>query len=90
MTPQQLDIVGKKLISAGLLSDGPLRVKASRVDCLGACGSGPVMCVQPDGIWYFDVSPTDFERVIAEHLVGGCPVEELVFHRGPSTPTGSA
>ena len=44
--------VGDKLMVAGLLRDSDLRVKPSRVDCLGACHSGPVMCVQPDGVWY--------------------------------------
>jgi (2Fe-2S) ferredoxin len=41
------------------------------------------MCVQPDGIWYYNVTPENMDRIIAEHLVGGRPVEELVFHRGP-------
>lgn len=83
MTADQLTVVGNKLVAAGLLVDGPLRVKPSRVDCLGACGSGPVMCVQPDGVWYFGVTQADLDRVIAEHLVGGGVVDDLVFHRGP-------
>ena len=41
------------------------------------------MCVQPDGVWYYDVTPQNMDRIIEQHLVGGRPVEELVFHRGP-------
>jgi (2Fe-2S) ferredoxin len=83
MTAEQLTVVGHKLIAAGLLVDGPLRVKSSRVGCLGACGCDPVMCVQSDGVWYFGVTQADLDRVIAEHLVGGRVVDDLVFHRGP-------
>ena len=76
--------VGHKLMAAGLLRDSDLRVKPSRVDCLGACRSGPVMCVQPDGVWYWGVTPTDLDRIIEQHLIGGRTVEDLVFHRGPA------
>lgn len=76
--------VGHRLMAAGLLRDGDLRVKPSRVDCLGACRSGPVMCVQPDGVWYWGVTPADLDRVIEQHLIGGRAVEDLVFHRGPA------
>ncbi len=75
--------VGHKLMAAGVLRDSELRVKPSRVDCLGACRSGPVMCVQPDGVWYCGVTLADFDRIIEQHLIGGRAVDDLVFHRGP-------
>lgn len=88
MTPAELNNVVRKLTAAGLLQPGALRVKPSRVNCLGACGSGPVMCVHPDGVWYFDVQPPHLDRIIDEHLVGGRVVEEFVFHRGPRSRDG--
>jgi (2Fe-2S) ferredoxin len=76
------DSLGDKFKAAGI-HEGDLRVKRSRVSCFAACRGGPVMCVQPDGVWYYDVTPANMDRIIEQHLVGGQPVEELVFHRGP-------
>lgn len=90
MTAEQLCVVGQKLGKAGLLHDGPLRVKPSRVNCLGACRSGPVMCVQPDGAWYLGVTPANLDRIIEQHLVGGALVEDLAFHQGPGTGARAA
>ena len=50
------DSLGAKFKAAGL-NDGELRVKRSRVGCFAACKGGPVMCVQPDGTWYYNVTP---------------------------------
>lgn len=76
------DSLGEKFKAAGV-NEGPLRVKRSRVNCFAACKGGPVMCVQPDGVWYYDVSAANMDRIIAEHFVGGRVVDDLVFHRGP-------
>ena len=77
------DSLGEKFKAAGL-DKGQLRVKRSRVNCLAACKGGPVMCVQPDGTWYYNVTPGHMDRIVTEHLVGGRVVQELVFHQGPS------
>jgi (2Fe-2S) ferredoxin len=76
------DSLGEKFKTAGL-HEGALRVKRSRVSCFAACKGGPVVCVQPDGVWYYDVTPRNMDRIIEQHLVGGRPVDALVFHRGP-------
>ena len=76
------DSLGDKFKAAGL-HDGAMRVKRSRVSCFAACKGGPVMCVQPDGTWYYNVTDANMDRIIDQHLVGGQVVHDLVFHQGP-------
>ena len=78
------DSLGEKFKAAGL-DQGELRVKRSRVNCFAACKGGPVMCVQPDGTWYYNVTPANMDRIIERHLVEGEPVQDLVFHQGPAS-----
>jgi cob(I)alamin adenosyltransferase len=59
----------------------PERVKCSLADCLGVCSGGPIMVVYPDGVWYHHLDETRLERIYEEHIVGGQPVEEYIFHR---------
>ncbi len=76
------DSLGEKFKAAGI-ADGELRVKRSRVSCFATCKGGPIVCVQPDGIWYYNVTPANLDRVISQHFVGGVPVEDLIYHREP-------
>lgn len=78
------DSLGETFKAAGL-DKGELRVKRTRVSCFAACKGGPVVCVQPDGVWYYNATPENMQRIVERHLVGGEPVEELIFHRGPDS-----
>lgn len=74
------DSLGDKFKAAGL-NAGDLRVKRSRVSCFAACKGGPIVCVQPDGTWYYNVTPENMDRIVEEHLCNGRRVEDLVFHQ---------
>jgi (2Fe-2S) ferredoxin len=76
------DSLWTKLKAAGI-HEGPGRTKFNSVSCFGACKGGPVMCVQPQNTWYYNVTPAHLDRIIAEHLVGDQAVQDLVFHQGP-------
>ncbi|WP_339939745.1 (2Fe-2S) ferredoxin domain-containing protein, partial [Undibacterium luofuense] len=58
---QLFDSLGEKFKAAGL-NEGDMRVKRSRVSCFAACKGGPVMCVQPDGIWYYNVTDRNMDK----------------------------
>ncbi|MFK5954212.1 MAG: NADH-quinone oxidoreductase subunit NuoF [Desulfobacterium sp.] len=52
--------------------------------CNGFCAVGPVMVVQPEGIFYQKIQPEDAKELVTEHCLHGRPVERL-FYKNPAT-----
>jgi (2Fe-2S) ferredoxin len=69
-----------KLKEAGL-DKGDLRVKRTRATCFGTCKSGPLLCVQPEGVWYYDIDSKKLDRIIEEHFIQNQPVTEYIHHQ---------
>ena len=74
------DSLGEKFKAAGL-DAAELRCKRTRASCFAACKGGPILCVQPDGTLYYNVTDENMNRIIEEHLKNGRVVEDLVFHQ---------
>ncbi|MGA2624264.1 MAG: NADH-quinone oxidoreductase subunit NuoF [Bacteroidota bacterium] len=47
--------------------------------CNGFCAVGPLMVVQPDGIFYQLLKETDIPYLVEEHFIKGRPVKELLY-----------
>jgi NADH:ubiquinone oxidoreductase subunit F (NADH-binding)/(2Fe-2S) ferredoxin/Pyruvate/2-oxoacid:ferredoxin oxidoreductase delta subunit len=47
--------------------------------CNGFCERGPIVLVQPDGVFYQRLQPADVPRLVEEHLLKGRPVKSLMY-----------
>ncbi len=54
-------------------------VQVIRTGCQGFCAEGPIVIVQPDGIFYCGVTVQDVPCLVEEHLVKGRPVKKLLY-----------
>jgi NADH:ubiquinone oxidoreductase subunit F (NADH-binding)/(2Fe-2S) ferredoxin len=55
-------------------------VEVRRTGCFGFCEQGPIMVIYPDETFYTQVQPKDVKKIVAEHIIGGTPVEKLLYH----------
>ena len=82
---------GSAKVLTELESGAPDTVEVKRSGCLGQCGSGPMVLVEPDEVWYSQVQPKDIPAIVSQHLVGGRPfVRKLypAFHPPQSSIKG--
>lgn len=47
--------------------------------CNGFCAQGPVMTVQPDGVFYQLLTDEDIPHLVEEHFLKGRPVQRLMY-----------
>lgn len=66
----------EKAIKANKCED---KVSIVLTGCHGLCALGPIMQVYPEGVFYTGVKPSDVEKIVKEHIIGGNPVKELVY-----------
>lgn len=54
------------------------QVHTARTRCMGRCDDGCTVVVQPDGIWYREMTPALAEAMVREHLGSGTPLAAQV------------
>jgi NADH-quinone oxidoreductase subunit F/NAD(P)H dehydrogenase (quinone)/NADP-reducing hydrogenase subunit HndC len=54
-------------------------IKIVETGCNGFCAVGPVMLVQPEGIFYQSLRPADVPELVEEHFLKGRPVEKFLY-----------
>ena len=59
-------------------------VEVKITGCHGFCQRGPIVVVEPEGIFYSEVKSEDAPEIVNSHLKNGEPVERL-FYRDPVT-----
>jgi NADH:ubiquinone oxidoreductase subunit F (NADH-binding)/(2Fe-2S) ferredoxin/NAD-dependent dihydropyrimidine dehydrogenase PreA subunit len=73
----------KELERRGLADE----IKIIETGCNGFCAVGPVMLVQPEGIFYQKLKPKDVPHLVEEHFLKGRPVKRLFYVEPASKET---
>ena len=68
----------KKILEDKIKKNG-LRIKIIETGCQGPCAKGPVITVQPEGVFYQNVKPSDVDKIVKKHLKQGKIVEDLIY-----------
>ena len=76
----------KELQKQGLAEE----IKVVETGCNGFCAVGPVMLVQPEGIFYQKLKVKDVPHLVEEHFLKGRPVKKLFYVEPDSKETISA
>jgi len=62
-------------------------IQVIETGCNGFCAVGPVMLVQPEGIFYQRLKPQDVPHLVEEHFLKGRPVKKLFYVEPASKET---
>ncbi len=54
-------------------------VEISPCGCLGQCGNGPMVLVEPEQIWYDRVLPQEVPIIVKQHLQQQRPVAQMLY-----------
>lgn len=72
---------GAKFVFAAFEANTVPGITVMGSGCLGQCGSGPMVLVLPDMVWYSGVHPSQVPLVIEQHLLGGEKVKQMLYPR---------
>jgi (2Fe-2S) ferredoxin len=75
---QHVKYLRGEVARAGLHRD----VRINKAGCFSQCGWGPMLVVYPDDVWYAGVQAEDLAEIFESHIVGGKPVERLIYRPG--------
>jgi NADP-reducing hydrogenase subunit HndC len=94
MSLKRIDLLiccGSGCVSAGalkikerfhtVLTEKGLQTEVNIIEtgCMGPCDYGPVMVINPEGIFYKTVTPEDVDEIVEEHFIKGRPVSRLML-----------
>jgi NADH:ubiquinone oxidoreductase subunit F (NADH-binding)/(2Fe-2S) ferredoxin len=73
------DEIYKNLVRACEAHGLSSQVQVVKTGCFGFCEKGPIVKILPEQSFYVEVKPEDAERIVAEHLLKGRPVKDLLY-----------
>lgn len=56
-------------------------IHTTRTRCNGRCKDAPIAIVYPEGTWYKEVTPEIGRKMVQQHLIGGCAVENNIIYQ---------
>ena len=59
-----------------------IEVRINKAGCFSQCGHGPMIVIYPENVWYAGVQESDLSEILSSHILGGRPVERLVYAPG--------
>jgi (2Fe-2S) ferredoxin len=69
------EVLRKEIHDRGLKK----QIRINKAGCFDQCGNGPMVVVYPEAVWYAHVQPSDCKEIVESHLLGGKPVERLLY-----------
>jgi (2Fe-2S) ferredoxin len=73
--PELIPALQEEIERRGLAGE----VDVVEAGCRGLCAMGPVLLVEPDGLFYTNVQPADVPELVEETLIKGRAVTRLVY-----------
>lgn len=70
----------KAIALRGLMQE----IRLVSTGCIGLCAQGPCMIVDPDGVFYGQLTPEKVRMIVDRHLIGGRVVKECCYHDEPT------
>lgn len=67
-----------EVVKAGKKDD----VRINKAGCFSQCGHGPMIVVYPENVWYAGVQAADLPDIVQSLILGGMPVERLLYRPG--------
>ena len=56
-------------------------VTVEETGCLGQCGNGPMVLVEPEQVWYCQVNPQEVPALVERHLIGDRPIKAMLYRK---------
>jgi (2Fe-2S) ferredoxin len=72
---------GSKKVLEAFLAESIPNTKVIGCSCLGQCGNGPMVAIEPDGVWYWQVRPQEVLVIVEQHLRSGRQLVKLLYPR---------